>query len=551
MAVSTLNSKIRLCKGINLDRNYVNVVNYTEQQMLALCESQAHLVASADTYSFIRNKGSIQTKFSYSDALNSNYIAFQNPDYANKWFFAFIDEVIYLGEYNTEIKYTVDVWSTWFNKITTKSCLVLREHVNDDTVGKNTVPENLDIGDVIEVTKEDIDLSVYTELSQRNFYYIIMTTYDPVLGDFVGVNRVNSNIFGCKIFAFSGTAVGSTYLENFIKKTNNDSKLDSIQALFIAPAKLIESIGITRREGYIGPGQSGYYEFYEISESAGAYTLNHTFFRPTPVIYESLGINIKNNKLLCYPYCYMLISNNNGNQNIYRYEDFNLTDTPANNDKLELQMSLTIGCSGRIVPKNYKGIEYNYDEAIPVAKYPTCAWASDAFINWITKNGVDIASSVGLGLAGTVLGVATGGVGFAVAGLSVAGTVANLIGQFRKADLLPSITGGNNTGDVNFSTLATNKISIYCMRVKDEYLHIIDDYFTRFGYKINRVKVPNITGRTYWNYVEIGASEEIGYGDVPSKEMEIINNACRKGVTIWHNHDNVGNYSLNNTIVTP
>jgi hypothetical protein len=212
-------------------------------------------------------------------------------------------------------------------------------------------------------------------------------------------------------------------------------------------------------------------------------------------------------------------------------------------------MSLSVGCSGRIVPKNYKGVEYNYDESIPVAKYPTCAWASDAFTNWITKNGVDIASSVGLGLAGTVIGVATGGVGFAVAGLSVAGTVANLIGQFRKADLLPSITGGTNTGDVNFSTLATNKISIYCMRVKDEYLHIIDDYFTRFGYKINRVKVPNIIGRTYWNYVEIGASEEIGYGDVPSKEMDIINNACRKGVTIWHNHDNVGNYNLDNTIV--
>ena len=72
-----------------------------------------------------------------------------------------------------------------------------------------------------------------------------------------------------------------------------------------------------------------------------------------------------------------------------------------------------------------------------------------------------------------------------------------------------------------------------------------------FGYQINRVKVPNITGRTHWNYVEIGPSEDIGYGDVPTSYMEVINNACRKGVTIWHNHANVGNYSLSNTIVTP
>jgi hypothetical protein len=70
------------------------------------------------------------------------------------------------------------------------------------------------------------------------------------------------------------------------------------------------------------------------------------------------------------------------------------------------------------------------------------------------------------------------------------------------------------------------------------------------GYKTIRVVSPNLTGRTYWNYIEIGPHEEIGYGDVPTKYMEEINKACRTGVTIWHNHANIGNYTLNNTIVT-
>ena len=87
------------------------------------------------------------------------------------------------------------------------------------------------------------------------------------------------------------------------------------------------------------------------------------------------------------------------------------------------------------------------------------------------------------------------------------------------------------------------------MRPKLEYLRIIDDYFTRFGYKINRLTLPNITGRKNWNYVEIGANEEIGYGSVPSKFMDEINNACRRGITIWHNHDNVGNFNLDNSII--
>lgn len=86
------------------------------------------------------------------------------------------------------------------------------------------------------------------------------------------------------------------------------------------------------------------------------------------------------------------------------------------------------------------------------------------------------------------------------------------------------------------------------MRVKTEYMKIIDDYFTRFGYAVKKLENPNLTGRKYWNYVEIGTTEEIGYGEVPSKYMDIINNACRTGVTIWHNHDNVGNYNLNNII---
>ena len=34
---------------------------------------------------------------------------------------------------------------------------------------------------------------------------------------------------------------------------------------------------------------------------------------------------------------------------------------------------------------------------------------------------------------------------------------------------------------------------------------------------------------------------------VPSS-IEIINNICKSGVTIQHNHANMGNYRLNNTI---
>ena len=91
-----MNSKILLVKNIHIDRQYTNVLSYSEAQMLELC--QANLVAQADNYSFLRPTGSIMAGFTYAQCLQANYIAFQNPDYSNKWFFAWIDDVIYKGD---------------------------------------------------------------------------------------------------------------------------------------------------------------------------------------------------------------------------------------------------------------------------------------------------------------------------------------------------------------------------------------------------------------------------------------------------------------------
>ena len=89
-----MTSEIILAKGIKLDRDYNNVLDYTEVQMLELMRSNAHFVAGSTDYSFIRQtRGLIKTNFTYLQALQSNYIAFKNPDYANKWFFAFVDNI--------------------------------------------------------------------------------------------------------------------------------------------------------------------------------------------------------------------------------------------------------------------------------------------------------------------------------------------------------------------------------------------------------------------------------------------------------------------------
>ena len=544
-----MNSQIILAQNINMDKQYTNVLSYSESQMLALCRENQ--VASANNYSFLRTTGTILVEFSYSQCLQANYIAFQNPDYNNKWFFAFIDDVIYKGDRNCELKFTVDAWSTWFDKWQKKTCFINRQHVNDDTIGLHTIPENLDVGEVVqESITEDIAYG-------NNLGYWIAVASNWKIKDgssgaellesdkgtqYAGITVYDNTVFGTQLFFFHITKLSSfADLVSLLLRTNADGHIEDVQNIFILPEVAIDQSKLQSHSAKVISDENTF-SFYTMSYDMSPEKFNTEIDKIT----SFSDYTPKNNKCFVYPYNYLFVSNNQGSNNIYKYEDFN-----TENCVFENQFSIAIGGSGRIVPKNYKGMATNDDEALALGKYPTCAWSSDAFTNWLTQNGVNMAVSLGL-TAGAIAGtIATGGAtapALAGAVMSVAGNIGNTIGQFYQASLLPNINGGQANGDVIWAC-NRNMFSFRQMRVKTEYLKIIDDYFTRFGYAIKSLAMPNITGRMYWNYVEIGASEEIGYGEVPSKYMEIINNACRKGVTIWHNHENVGNYNLNNIII--
>lgn len=212
---------------------------------------------------------------------------------------------------------------------------------------------------------------------------------------------------------------------------------------------------------------------------------------------------------------------------------------------------MSIGCSGRLVPINYKGKNFNYDESLTLAKFPTCSWSADSFTNWLTGQAVNIGQRIVNIGANIGVTVATGNV---VGAISSVSQIASLYGDFKKAQLLPEISGGQSTGDVNFAN-NNNNFEIVQYTLKPEFMAQVDDYFSRFGYKTLRVKTANITGRQNWNYVQIGTDEIIGASNnhgaipVPTTDMEKINDIFRSGVTCWHSHDNMGNFGLNNPIV--
>ena len=65
-----------------------------------------------------------------------------------------------------------------------------------------------------------------------------------------------------------------------------------------------------------------------------------------------------------------------------------------------------------------------------------------------------------------------------------------------------------------------------------------------FGYKVNKLMVPNIHTRSNWNYIKtIGCNCT---GNVPQEDLQEFKNLFDRGFTVWHNPSTYLDYSQSN-----
>lgn len=545
--MATRTGKVILAKGIRLDKDYKNIIDYTESSMVTLCQNRA--VGQFNNCSFLRpDKNIIDVNISYGDALKANYIAFQNPDYSYKWFFAFIDKVEYISNNNTRFYYTIDECSTWYDYWTLKSCFVVREHTNDDTVGSNLIPENLETG-------KFIMNGTPTAMTSGAPYYVINADKAPSTGSSPDTSTYYAaNIGGLPIAGNLFLFTNWQRLQNaMFTYSSMDGGLDHVKNVFVGSPLVFQGAD---SDYVIGTYEDDDFAYYKYIGKSSPVERTMTISAPTTIN----GYTPRNKKLLSSPYQYAILTNNNGSANELNYEYF----SDRSNIVIKSKGVPCVGGSVIAYPLNYKGVSENFSESIVGGKFPTLSWSGDSYTNWLTQNAVNIRNSV-IGETATVaggiaLGVITGGAGGAmIAGaslLSGAKSAGEMLQQQSEQKKIPNSFSGNiNGGDVITSN-RTNDIYIWKMSITAEFAQVIDNYFDLYGYKTLKVKLPNQTGRSYWNYVQIGDGESIGTivdrvntASVPSASMDIINRVYQKGVTIWHNHDNIGNYNLNNTII--
>ena len=215
--------------------------------------------------------------------------------------------------------------------------------------------------------------------------------------------------------------------------------------------------------------------------------------------------------------------------------------------KFKIESCITPGCSIRMIPMNYNGVERNDEEGLNLGKFPCLNWTSDVFTNWITQNAVNLGVSLGtsaLQIAGGIGLTATGGGALAGGGMIASGIggVAGSVGEIYAHSLQPAQSQGNlNCGDV-VTASGENDFHFYDMTIKEEYARIIDDYFDMFGYKVNRVKVPFTEHRPYYWYTKtIDVNID---GAIPGTDMQKIKDCYNRGITFWKVPEKIGDYSV-------
>jgi len=478
-------------------------------------------------FSYQRKDNTMRIPKHFDDVYKCNYVMYQNTSYSNKWIYAFITNVEYINEDVTLIHIETDVIQTWLFDYTVKPSFIEREHVDDDTIGLHTFPENLECGEYEITHKSSIDGLAETQLVIGVNKYFLNDSSDHQ----VGISMYTGMYSGLVYYTIKN--INTTKIQEFIKKYDEEGVSDSIVTMFLAPKFVLSPLINTDDIVTIMVANADHpKKQYELERE----------------IYKSSYIP-KNNKLNCYPYKYLLTSNNNGGSAIYQYEHFT-------GDKITFEYYgvLCPGCSIRLVPKNYKKVELNDEEGLNGGKYPICSWSSDEYTNWLTQNSVNVGLGIASGITqivgGALLTVGTGGLGGVIGGGTIVGgisTIAQTLGQTHQASFTPPQTRGNTNGGDVVTTIGRNTFTFYGMSIKEEYLRIIDNYFDMFGYKINKVKTPNKNHReNYWftKTIDVNIS-----GDIPNKDMLKIKDCYNAGITFWKNPDNVENYSVSNNII--
>lgn len=491
--MARITSTIYYYKNINLSRDYSNVCDGIDISNL-----QPFLVYIDTNISVITHNiesGSFKINRNINDLSYINYIAILNNSNDRSPIFAFISDLNYIADTITEVQFSIDLFSTYCQTLDYQDCYIKRMTVNNDSKYRWLQEENLSAGDyVVNSTLEDYTVD-------WNFGYSAVTNESGVPVD----GKVYDKVYS--VAEFHGYPQYGAVTEA-LQYFNSNDKLDNVCDVLQYPRE------------------------------CGDTTAGNDIHRAVDVKYINLPSNIdgyvpKNNKLFNFPYVRCLIVTSDG-------------------DSLELKPELTTDVQGRIqyrkdvmvVPieqivitvGQYSGYtaSNNKLDRLFITGFPQVTWSSDNYRAWLARNkpardyqNLVIGGKLAYGIASNNYGPALLEAGEMLANRFVENQTAKITND-------QTIHKGSNLG-IDVATDTFGVIS-YVQTIKAKEAELIDNYFTAFGYAINKVSYFS-PSRTRFDYVETAGNlfrrKSEGNG-VPNLAIDRLNSVANSGLRIWH-----------------
>lgn len=491
---------VMLCTNVPFDSTYTHTMTFgSTGSQLAYFQGKAKFTWQNLTP--VRgNPNKLRVPANSMDVYGCNYVCFQNANFSNKWYYGFITSIEYYNPNCTEITIELDVFQTWAFDYTVGISYVVREHPNSDNYGEHTLLEPI-------AASEFVDEAAQKTGHLDNYDLVLMYAKD----NDTGAGFQGGLFTGLTYMRAPQSAPGA--MLDLLETLNNEGKANQIVASFIFP-----------------------HDFYTTGETAVEFNLT------VPKQITTLGsYTPRNKKLLCYPYNMLNVSNSMGQVNTYKYEYFSNLGSAA-----LFRIACAMGSSPDVVlwPLEYNGKAENFQETMSLSGYPQFAFVHDTYKEWLAQNGNTFAMQQlsSLARSGAMAITPMGEVETAAQLGNAALNLASGMVSLAEKSNLPNTSQGSQGSNTMVGIYAKD-FYFYQHHLREDYAAVLDDYFDRFGYLTNRLKVPNITGRPAYNYVQCTGLDI--RGNIPLNDINVIKNCFERGITFWHG-DFVGNYSVRN-----
>lgn len=549
-------------------KNQMDFASATAQANYFLSKVVPGMSFTANDFTYQRKDNVIRIGKEFDSVIPCNYVMYKNSYYNNKWFYAFIDRIEYVNPNLTNVYIKTDVFQTYQFDWTLEDSFVAREHVANDTLWAHTLPEPTP-------TPE------YTYTSIYNKFYDVNTTFSGYdfdscycIGVYATPNGTDpSDIISVdsahQAYATNCHIIGGIPGPGYLFSPVSYGSLDTLIALLVTrhyeisytvviPLDTVDRYSSTVANVYI------IHEHGSVNGLSGYSNINTKTIN---------GHTIKNNKLNCYPYRYITMTDH-GSQKIPVKYELMTYKTVNNNQIINIGANFVTAFAGGSAPTytlactSYAGRNNDWSNSITVTSFPPCPYSIATYTQYtaLHKNAIevereretfDFAKSIGSSAVQIITGTASGNVGGVVSGImeGISGQLdhKDYIAKYNDMKAMPPkvFCAPKGSAQIYWETLG---FQLFDTAITAEYAEIMDDYFDRYGYNVSIVKTPNYKSRQKWNYIE---TKDINIkGNIPQEDMQELKHIFNNGITIWHGNvsggtENWCNYAQTNPTVNP